>query len=89
MVSLFFWILFGAVIAWVAAILRDERAPRGIVLHLLVGIAGGVIGGFVGSQLDPAAAAYQSSATGIMFALFGATSSVFLMSLTVDKRSQQ
>jgi uncharacterized membrane protein YeaQ/YmgE (transglycosylase-associated protein family) len=45
------WILFGLVVGIVAKLLTPGRDPGGFILTILLGIAGAVIGGFVGRAL--------------------------------------
>jgi uncharacterized membrane protein YeaQ/YmgE (transglycosylase-associated protein family) len=39
------WIVFGAIVGWIASIIMKTRG--GIIMDLVVGIVGAVIGGFV------------------------------------------
>ena len=45
------WILFGLVVGIVAKLLTPGRDPGGFILTTLLGIAGAVLGGFVGRAL--------------------------------------
>lgn len=45
------WILFGLVVGIVAKLLTPGRDPGGFILTTLLGIAGALIGGFVGRAL--------------------------------------
>jgi len=45
------WILFGAIVGAVAKLLMPGRDPGGFIVTMLLGIAGAVIGGFVGRAL--------------------------------------
>ena len=45
------WILFGLVVGVIAKVLTPGRDPGGIIVTILLGIAGAVVGGFVSSQL--------------------------------------
>jgi uncharacterized membrane protein YeaQ/YmgE (transglycosylase-associated protein family) len=45
------WILFGLVVGIIAKLLTPGRDPGGFILTSLLGIAGAVIGGFVGRAL--------------------------------------
>jgi len=45
------WILFGLVVGIVAKLLTPGRDPGGFILTILLGIAGALIGGFVGRAL--------------------------------------
>ena len=45
------WVLFGLIVGIVAKLLTPGRDPGGFILTTLLGIAGAVLGGFVGRQL--------------------------------------
>jgi uncharacterized membrane protein YeaQ/YmgE (transglycosylase-associated protein family) len=45
------WILFGLLAGAVAKFLMPGDDPGGIVITMLLGIAGAVVGGFVGTRL--------------------------------------
>lgn len=44
------WIIFGALVGWVASMLMGTDGQQGAVLNIVVGIVGAVIGGFIMSQ---------------------------------------
>ena len=41
------WIIFGALVGWVASMVMGTNAQQGAVLNIVVGIVGAVIGGFI------------------------------------------
>lgn len=45
------WILFGLVVGVIAKLLMPGRDPGGFIITILLGIAGALIGGFVGRAL--------------------------------------
>lgn len=45
------WIIFGAIVGIIAKWLMPGRDPGGIIITILLGIAGGLIGGFIASAL--------------------------------------
>ena len=45
------WILFGLVIGALAKLVMPGRDPGGIIVTMLLGIAGAVLGGFIGRAL--------------------------------------
>jgi uncharacterized membrane protein YeaQ/YmgE (transglycosylase-associated protein family) len=49
--SIIGWILFGLVVGIVGKLLMPGRDPGGFILTSLLGIAGALIGGFVGRAL--------------------------------------
>lgn len=47
MLSLIAWLIFGALIGWVASKIMNTDAQQGAVLNIVVGIIGAFIGGFL------------------------------------------
>ncbi|MFA6585442.1 MAG: GlsB/YeaQ/YmgE family stress response membrane protein [Candidatus Paceibacterota bacterium] len=45
------WILFGALVGWVASLIMKTDAEQGTLLNIAVGIVGAVIGGWIMSSL--------------------------------------
>jgi uncharacterized membrane protein YeaQ/YmgE (transglycosylase-associated protein family) len=45
------WILFGLVVGVIAKLLMPGRDPGGFIVTILLGIAGALIGGFVGRAM--------------------------------------
>ena len=45
------WILFGLVIGIIAKLLMPGRDPGGFIVTILLGIAGALVGGFVGRAM--------------------------------------
>ena len=41
------WIVFGALVGWVASMIMKTDAEQGAVLNIVVGIVGAVIGGWL------------------------------------------
>jgi len=46
--SIVLWILFGLVVGVIAKLLTPGRDPGGFIITTLLGIAGALVGGFVG-----------------------------------------
>lgn len=51
MFSILGWIVFGLVVGIVAKLLMPGRDPGGFVVTALLGIAGAVVGGYIGRAL--------------------------------------
>lgn len=51
MFSIIGWILFGLVVGIIAKLLMPGRDPGGFVITILLGIAGALLGGFVGRAI--------------------------------------
>ena len=45
------WVLFGLVVGIIAKLLMPGRDPGGFIITALLGIAGAVLGGFIGRAL--------------------------------------
>ena len=45
------WILFGLIVGALAKLVMPGRDPGGIIVTMLLGIAGAVLGGFVGRAM--------------------------------------
>jgi uncharacterized membrane protein YeaQ/YmgE (transglycosylase-associated protein family) len=45
------WILFGLVVGIIAKLLMPGRDPGGFVITILLGIAGALLGGFIGRAM--------------------------------------
>jgi uncharacterized membrane protein YeaQ/YmgE (transglycosylase-associated protein family) len=45
------WILFGLVVGALAKLVMPGRDPGGIIITILLGIAGAVLGGFLGRSM--------------------------------------
>ena len=45
------WILFGALVGWVASLIMRTDAQQGTLANILVGIVGAVIGGWIMSMI--------------------------------------
>lgn len=41
------WIIFGALVGWVASLLMKTDAQQGVLLNIIVGVIGAVIGGWL------------------------------------------
>ena len=41
------WIIFGALVGWVASLIMNTDAEQGAFLNIIVGIVGAVIGGWL------------------------------------------
>lgn len=64
------WILFGALVGWLAGIMMSTSMRQGMLLSIVVGIIGAVIGGWLFSRsLSPD----QFSAGSLAAALLGST----------------
>jgi uncharacterized membrane protein YeaQ/YmgE (transglycosylase-associated protein family) len=76
MIAVLSWIVFGLVVGIIAKLLMPGNDPGGFIVTVLLGIAGAVVGGFVGRALGfygpNEAAGYLMSIVGaiILLALY-------------------
>ena len=69
MFGLLGWILFGAIVGAIAKLLMPGRDPGGFIVTMLLGIAGAMMGGFVGRALGWYG---PNDGAGFFMSLFGA-----------------
>jgi uncharacterized membrane protein YeaQ/YmgE (transglycosylase-associated protein family) len=69
------WIVFGLVVGVIAKLLMPGRDPGGFIITMLLGIAGAVVGGFIGQALG----LYRAGeSAGFLMSLLGAVILLFL-----------
>ncbi len=49
--SIILWIVFGALVGWIASMIMGTDARQGALLNIVVGIVGAVLGGWAMSAL--------------------------------------
>lgn len=52
--AIILWIIFGALVGWVASLIMKTDAEQGALLNIIVGIVGALIGGFIMNNLGGA-----------------------------------
>lgn len=45
------WIIFGALVGWVASLIMKTDAQQGGLMNIIIGIVGALIGGFIMNSL--------------------------------------
>lgn len=45
--TIILWIIFGALVGWIASIIMKTDAQQGALLNVIVGIVGAVLGGYI------------------------------------------
>lgn len=69
------WIVFGVIVGAVAKLVMPGRDPGGLLLTMVLGIAGALVGGFLGQMLG----LYQAGeGAGFIMATLGAVLILFL-----------
>ena len=77
------WIVFGLVIGIIAKVLMPGRDPGGFIVTTLLGIAGAMIGGFVGRAMG---FYEQGQAAGWLMSITGAILLLLLYRMMVRRR---
>jgi uncharacterized membrane protein YeaQ/YmgE (transglycosylase-associated protein family) len=78
------WILFGLVVGAVAKLLMPGKDPGGIIVTMLLGIAGAVLGGFAGRAMGMYG---ENQAAGFLMSLVGAVVLLLLYRMFVGRRT--
>jgi uncharacterized membrane protein YeaQ/YmgE (transglycosylase-associated protein family) len=81
--SILGWILFGLVVGALAKLVMPGRDPGGIIVTILLGIAGAVLGGFVGRAMG---FYREGEPAGWVMAFLGSVLLLFLYRLMVGRR---
>jgi uncharacterized membrane protein YeaQ/YmgE (transglycosylase-associated protein family) len=77
------WILFGLVVGVIAKLLMPGRDPGGFIVTILLGIAGALIGGFLGQAMGFSG---QSRGVEWIMAILGAIILLALYRMMVRRR---
>jgi uncharacterized membrane protein YeaQ/YmgE (transglycosylase-associated protein family) len=84
MFGLLGWILFGAIVGAIAKLLMPGRDPGGFIVTMLLGIAGAMIGGFLGRALGWYG---PNDGAGFFMSLFGAIVLLWLYRMIAVRRT--
>jgi uncharacterized membrane protein YeaQ/YmgE (transglycosylase-associated protein family) len=77
------WILFGLVVGALAKLVMPGRDPGGIIVTMLLGVAGAILGGFVGRALGFYG---EGEAAGFVMSFLGAVALLALYRVVVGRR---
>jgi uncharacterized membrane protein YeaQ/YmgE (transglycosylase-associated protein family) len=82
--SILMWILFGLVVGIIAKLLTPGRDPSGFIVTVLLGIAGALVGGFLGRLIG----LYPSNQAsgGFFMSILGAVVVLAIYNLTLRRR---
>ena len=78
------WILFGLVVGALAKLVMPGRDPGGIIVTMLLGIAGAVLGGFIGRSMGWYG---PNEAAGFMMSFAGAVVLLVIYRLLIGRRT--
>ena len=84
MFGLLGWILFGAIVGAIAKLLMPGRDPGGFIVTMLLGIAGAMMGGFIGRALGWYG---PNDGAGFLMSLFGAILLLWVYRMLVVRRT--
>jgi uncharacterized membrane protein YeaQ/YmgE (transglycosylase-associated protein family) len=79
------WIVFGIVVGIIAKLLMPGKDPGGIVVTMLLGIAGSLIGGFIGRAFTGSSPG-QSAGAGYIMSIIGAIILLAIYRMMVRRR---
>lgn len=79
--SILGWIIFGALIGWIASMIVGKDAQMGAVANIVVGIIGSFIGGFISTQLGMGSTTGEFSLIGVVMSVVGAIVLLFIVNL--------
>jgi uncharacterized membrane protein YeaQ/YmgE (transglycosylase-associated protein family) len=81
------WIIFGLIAGAIAKLLMPGRDPGGFIVTILLGIAGAVVGGFIGRALWGSTGANDWSIGSFALAIVGAILLLALYRMFVGRRT--
>jgi uncharacterized membrane protein YeaQ/YmgE (transglycosylase-associated protein family) len=78
------WILFGLVVGVIAKLLMPGRDPGGFIVTILIGIAGALLGGFIGRAMGFYG---ESEGAGWIVSILGAILLLVIYRMMVRRRA--
>ena len=78
------WIVFGLIVGALAKLVMPGRDPGGIIVTMLLGIAGALLGGFVGRALGLYG---EGEAAGFLMSFLGAVVLLALYRMMTGRRT--
>lgn len=78
------WIVFGLVVGALAKLVMPGRDPGGIIVTMLIGIAGSIIGGLIGRAMGMYG---PGQAAGFLMSFLGAVILLMLYRMMVRRRA--
>jgi len=77
------WIIFGVIVGVVAKLLMPGRDPGGFIVTMLLGIAGALVGGFLGRALGWYG---PNDSAGFVMSLLGAVVLLFIYRMATRRQ---
>jgi uncharacterized membrane protein YeaQ/YmgE (transglycosylase-associated protein family) len=78
------WIVFGLIVGAVAKLLMPGKDPGGFIVTILIGIAGALVGGFIGRALG---LYREGEPAGFFMAVLGSILLLFLYRMFMRRRT--
>jgi uncharacterized membrane protein YeaQ/YmgE (transglycosylase-associated protein family) len=78
------WILFGLIVGALAKLVMPGRDPGGIIVTMLIGIAGSMVGGLIGRAMGMYG---RGQAAGFLMSILGAVILLMLYRMMVRRRA--
>jgi len=79
------WIIFGLIVGIIAKLLMPGRDPGGIIITMALGIAGALLGGFIGRALGWYT---ENEPAGFLMSLVGAVLLLWIYRMMVGRRQR-
>jgi uncharacterized membrane protein YeaQ/YmgE (transglycosylase-associated protein family) len=79
------WIIFGLIVGAIAKLLMPGRDPGGFIVTMLLGIAGALLGGFLGRALGWYG---PGDAAGFLMSLVGAILLLAIYRMAIGRRAR-
>ena len=84
MIAVLGWIVFGLIVGALAKLVMPGRDPGGIIVTMLIGIAGSLLGGFLGRAMGFYG---PNQAAGFLMSFLGAVVLLALYRMIVRRRA--
>jgi uncharacterized membrane protein YeaQ/YmgE (transglycosylase-associated protein family) len=84
--TLVVWIIVGAIAGWLASIVMGTNGRQGLIQDIVVGVLGGVVGGYLFSVLGVGGAVTGINFSSIFVALIGGIVLLVLVRLLTGRR---
>ena len=71
-INILVWIIVGAIAGWLASLVMRTNRSQGLLEDIIIGIVGGILGGFILDALNIGGAVTGFNITSIVVAFIGA-----------------
>lgn len=81
------WIIFGALVGWIASLIMRTDAEQGAVANIIIGIIGAFLGGAIARMFGAETATGAFSLASLIVAILGACLLIFFIRMVSGSRS--